>query len=162
MSETTATAIKFAAAIIMAVVLVGIGIMVFTPAADSAKSVTTDFTSTTTELQDQKYLTYDNTKVSGSQVINALRKFKSQAAEGSIGLYVQTGKDGSGTTSGTWYYANFDGTTVSTTGAQTDLSKTSDVKNTGYVNPAGMFKADVQRDKNGVIRAIKFIQEAQN
>ncbi|UZN01252.1 hypothetical protein OL548_34435 (plasmid) [Lysinibacillus sp. MHQ-1] len=56
MSETTATALKFAAGIILAIVLVSIAIMVFTPAADSAKSVTTDFTANTTELQDQKIL----------------------------------------------------------------------------------------------------------
>ncbi|MEB2280152.1 ABC transporter permease [Lysinibacillus xylanilyticus] len=156
MSETTATALKFAAGIILAIVLVSIAIMVFTPAADSAKSVTTDFTANTTELQDQKYLVYDNTVVSGSQVITALRRFESQAKDEQIALYVQTGKNAAGQ----WYHAKFDTDKVGKTGAS-DISATTNVTHSEYINPAGMFAASVHRDSNGVIRAIKFVQEKQ-
>ncbi|WP_079524020.1 hypothetical protein [Solibacillus isronensis] len=152
MSETTATALKFAAGIILAIVLVGISIMVFTPAADSAKSVTNDFTNNTTELQDQKYLMYDNTVVSGSQVINAIRKFKGQ--EGEIGVEVTTGK------STKWYLANFTGDEL--TKVDTDLLNATTNTHADYINPSGMFDAEIERDSNGVIRAIKFNQQKQN
>lgn len=157
MSETTATALKFAAGIILAIVLVSIAIMVFTPAADSAKSVTTDFTANTTELKDQKYLVYDSTVVSGSQVLTALRRFESTAKDETIGLYVQTGKNATGQ----WYYSRFEADKVSKAGASTDIASTTNVVNAEYVNPSGMFAATVHRDSNGVIRAIKFVQEKQ-
>ncbi|MFY0519316.1 ABC transporter permease [Lysinibacillus sp. UGB7] len=157
MSETTATALKFAAGIILAIVLVSIAIMVFTPAADSAKSVTTDFTANTTELQDQKYLVYDNTVVSGSQVLTALRRFESTAKDETIALFVQTGKN----STGQWYYSKFEADKVNKGGAAADISTTTNVTNAEYINPSGMFAASVQRDSNGVIRAIKFLQEKQ-
>lgn len=160
MSETTATILKFAAAIILAISLIAISINVYTPGADSAKAVTTDFTQATTELQDQKYLIYDNTQVSGSQVINALRKFEAKAKDGELGLYVQTGKNNAG---GAWYFASFaNGTTVSTTGAAASIANTTNVTSSEYVNPAGLFEATVHRDQNGVIRAIKFVQSVSN
>lgn len=149
MSETTATALKFAAGIILAIVLVGIAIMVFTPAADSAKSVTNDFTNNTTELQDQKYLMYDNTVVSGSQVINAIRKFKGQ--DGEIGVEVTTGK------STNWYLSNFANDTL--TEVDTSLANATTNTHQDYINPSGMFDAVIERDSNGVIRAIKFKQQ---
>lgn len=151
MSETTATALKFAAGIILAIVLVGIAIMVFTPAADSAKSVTNDFTNNTTELQDQKYLMYDNTVVSCSQVINAIRKFKGQ--EGEIGVQVTTGK------STNWYLSEFNKEADTITELQTDLVNATTNNHVDYINPSGMFDAVIERDKNGVIRSIKFKQQ---
>ncbi|SCX63208.1 ABC transporter permease (plasmid) [Lysinibacillus sp. fkY74-1] len=157
MSETTATALKFAAGIILAIVLVSIAIMVFTPAADSAKSVTTDFTANTTELQDQKYLVYDNTVVSGSQVLTALRRFESQAKDETIALKVQTGKN----STGQWYYSRFEADKVDKSGAVSDISTTTNVTHAEYINPSGMFAASVHRDSNGVIRAIQFVQEKQ-
>lgn len=157
MSETTATALKFAAGIILAIVLVSIAIMVFRPAADSAKSVTTDFTANTSELQDQKYLVYDNTVVSGSQVLTGLRRFESQAKEETLALYVQTGKN----TTGQWYFSRFETDKVAKAGAAPDISSTTNVTHAEYINPSGMFAASVQRDSNGVIRAIKFVQEKQ-
>lgn len=154
MSETTATALKFAAGIIFAIVLVSIAIMVFTPASDSAKSVTTEFAANTTELKDQKYLIYDGTVVSGSQVISALRKFETEATEGSLGLKVETGKN----KAGTWYYSEFTGDSI-TSAAQKDLSNTSSVGSADYINPSGMFNAKITRDSNGVIRGITFSQQ---
>lgn len=157
MSGTTATAIKFTAAVILAVVLVSIAIMVFVPAADSAKSSSTDFTANTTELKDQKYLIYDNTVVSGSQVITALRKFEKQAKENSIALQVKTGKN----IAGTWYYSSFIGDTVTSTAIQ-NLINTTNVASIDYINPSGMFDATIDRDSNGVIRSVKFAQQRTN
>lgn len=157
MSETTATALKFAAGIILAIVLVSIAIMVFTPAADSAKSVTKDFTANTTELQDQKYLVYDNTVVSGSQVINALRKFETQGKDQELAVKVATGKNASGV----WYYSTFNkASDTMTASTVTSITKTTDVTSSDYVNPAGMFDAIIERDSNGVIRGIVFSQQA--
>ncbi|MFJ7982180.1 ABC transporter permease [Lysinibacillus xylanilyticus] len=156
MSETTATALKFAAGIVLAIVLIGIAVMVFKPAGDSAKSVSKDFEAINTELQDQKYLQYEDTAVSGSQVLSALRRFEQQAKEEQIALSVQTGKN----TTDQWYHAKFESDKITKTGAS-GISKTTDVTDPEYINPSGMFTASVHRDSNGVIRAIKFVQKKQ-
>ncbi|MCM3390210.1 ABC transporter permease (plasmid) [Ureibacillus chungkukjangi] len=158
MSGTVSTALKFAAGLFLVLALIGIAVNVFSPATDAAKIAQTDFSNTTTELKDQKYLVYDNTVISGSQVVNALRKFESEGKSQTLGLYVETGKNSNG--AGTWYYSAFDKASDSMTASSTtDLSNTKEVTNAKYINPSGMFDAVVERDSNGVIRAIKFVQQ---
>jgi len=159
MSDTVATALKFAAGIILAIVLVAIGINVFTPAADSAKTVTTDFASNTTELKDQKYLIYDKTVVSGSQVLSALRKFETEAKAQNLAINVKTGQN----PSGIWYYSIFsDGANTLTNSNIQNLENAIKTTHVDFINPAGMFDAEVKRDKNGVIRAVLFSQQIKN
>lgn len=155
MSETVSTALKFGAALFLVLALIGLAVNAFSPATDATKTATTDFSNTTTELKDQKYLIYDNTVISGSQVVNALRKFEKDGKSQTIGLYVETGKN-NGT--GVWYYSTFgsDKLTASTT---QDLALTSTVTDNNYINPSGTFESIVDRDSNGVIRAIKFTQQ---
>ena len=154
MSETTATALKFAAGIILAIVLVSIAINVFTPASESAKAVTQDFSLNTAELKEQKFLLYDNTVVNGSQVISALRKFESQGLAQEIAIQVKTGKNAAGT----WYYSTFDNTNVTASGVK-NLENAVDYTHIDYINPSGLFDATVSRDTNGVIRGITFVQQ---
>lgn len=156
MSGTATTALKFGAALLLVLALIGIAVNVFSPATDAAKTATTDFSNTTTELKDQKYLIYDNTVISGSQVINALRKFEREGKDKNVGLYVETGKNGTG--AGVWYYSSFTGGTV-TSSTTTDLSLATTSTHENYINPSGMFDANISRDANGVIRAIKFVQQ---
>lgn len=159
MSDVVAAALKFAAGIILAVVLVAVGIMVFTPAADSAKTVTTDFAANTTELKDQKYLIYDNTVVSGSQVLSALRKFETEGKARNLAINVKTGKN----PAGTWYYSQFvSGTTELATSAIQNLERAVNTTHYDYINPAGMFDSKIERDRNGVIRAVHFTQQVRN
>lgn len=156
MSETVSTALKFGAALFLVLALIGLAVNAFSPATDATKTATTDFSNTTTELKDQKYLIYDNTVISGSQVVNALRKFEKDGKSQTIGLYVETGKNTTG--AGVWYYSTFasDKLTESTT---QDLTLTSTVTDDNYINPSGTFESIVERDSNGVIRAIKFTQQ---
>jgi hypothetical protein len=153
MKESTSTALMFGAALFLALALIGISVNVFSPATEAAKAATTDFSSATTELKDQKYLIYDNTTISGAQVVNALRKFQAEGESGNIAINVKTGKK----TAGTWYFNNF-----TTAGGISSGGITPDKVNTStdpeYVNPSGMFKATVERDSNNVIRAILFVQ----
>lgn len=151
MKESTSTALMFGAALFLVLALIGIAVNVFSPSTDAAKTATTDFSQATTELKDQKYLIFDNTTISGSQVVNAIRKFETEGKAGNIGIRVKNGKG-----SDTWYYNSVVSDTITTSG--TDTTKISDSTNTQYINPSGMFKATVKRDSNQVIRAIEFIQ----
>ncbi|WP_338657281.1 hypothetical protein V6B14_22280 (plasmid) [Sporosarcina psychrophila] len=155
MKESTSTALMFGAALFLALALIGIAVNVFSPATEAAKTATTDFSSATTELKDQKYLIYDNTTISGSQVVNALRKFEADGKAGNIAINVKTGKN----TAGTWYYNNFSPTGgISGGGTGTKPTNVNISTDNEYVNPSGMFKATVERDNNSVIRAITFAQ----
>lgn len=152
MKESTSTALMFGAALFLVLALIGIAVNVFSPATEAAKTATTDFSAATTELKDQKYLIYDNTTISGSQVVNALRKFEQDGSAGNIGIRVKTGRG-----SDSWYYNNVssNGDTVTPTGKPTNVNNAT---NTEYINPSGMFKASIKRDSNQVIRAIEFVQ----
>jgi len=156
MSPTISKALLIGAALFLTIALIGIAVNLFGPAADASKAAQTDFANTTTELKDQKYLIYDNTVVSGSQVVNALRKFQREGEQSVLGIYVETGKNQP--SAGTWYYNEFTGTNLIDS-PNDSLAPTKDVKSNDFINPSGMFDATVIRDGNGVIRAIKFIQQ---
>lgn len=155
MTETTPKALIFGAGLFIALALIAIAVNVFSPATEAAKASTTDFSAATTELKDQKYLIYDNTTISGSQVVNAIRKFESEGKIGNISIKVITG-----TGSTTSYYNTFDGQTISAVG--TKPTNVNDSTHTEYINPSGMFKAEVKRDKNSVIRSVVFKQDTLN
>jgi len=140
------------ASLFIGIALIGLAVMVFSPATEAAKSATSDFSQATNELKDQKYLIYDNTTVSGSQVVNALRKFEAEGEAKNIGVYVSTGK------SSYWYYnsVSSNGNTLTSAGKPTNVNTSSSNE---YINPSGSFKATILRDTNSVIRAIQFVQE---
>ncbi|WP_028393929.1 hypothetical protein [Bacillus cihuensis] len=149
-------ALFFGAGLFLTIGLITLFVMVYGSATEASKSAQTEFSGLQAELKDQKYLVYDNTKVSGSQVVNAVRKFKSEGEAGNIGVYIETGKNGNGT--GTWYYSNASSVN-NLAKASVDTSNLSDETNSNYVNPSGMFNATIVRDSNNAIRAIKFVQE---
>lgn len=150
MKEATSTALMFGAALLLAIALIGLAVNVFSPSTEAAKTATTDFSQATTELKDQKYLIFDNTTISGSQVVNAIRKFEAEGKANNIGIYVKTGKN-----SGNWYYNTLNGDQMTTASTPTNVSNSTHAE---YINPSGMFKATIKRDSNQVIRAIEFIQ----
>ncbi|PLR70525.1 hypothetical protein [Bacillus sp. UMB0728] len=152
MKESTSTALMFGAALFLVLALIGIAVNVFSPATDAAKTATTDFSAATTELKDQKYLIFDNTTISGSQVVNALRKFQQDGSAGNIGIRVKTGRGND-----SWYYnsVSTNGDSITQAGNPTNVSNATSSE---YINPSGMFKATIIRDSNQVIRAIEFVQ----
>lgn len=148
---TISKAVVFGASLFFALALVTIAVVVFGPATESAKSATSDFSTVTNELKDQKYLIYDNTTISGSQVVNAIRKFKAEGESGDIAIQVNRIDD---TTN--WYYNEFSGD--ANTGG-TDPDNITDSMHIEYINPGGDFETTVVRNKNSVIRAIIFTQK---
>ncbi|HEX7027973.1 MAG TPA: ABC transporter permease, partial [Gammaproteobacteria bacterium] len=102
----------------------------------------------------------DNTTLSGSQVVNALRKFSDKEE---FGIQIVTGKN----PAGQWYGK------VINTGVPIDsvtygsvvgeapgqLSHALDEANINYVNPSGKFRAQLVHDSSNVIRGIVFRQQ---
>lgn len=68
-------ALVMAAGIFLAIALITLAVVLFTSAQDSTKAAQSNFSNIQTELSQTAFTVYDNTTLSGSQVVNALRKF---------------------------------------------------------------------------------------
>ncbi|MCX7572119.1 ABC transporter permease [Tumebacillus sp. DT12] len=156
-------ALVMAAGIFLAIALITIAVIMFISAQEATKSAQNNFSSIQTELSATVFAGYDETIVSGSQVVNALRKFEQQPQ---FGILVRTGRN----PGGQWYIntVSTSGTTKGTVtiGKPTDSSldptvNTSATKesSTNYVNPSGRFHSSLVYDASNNVRAIIFRQE---
>ena len=153
-------ALVMAAGIFLAIALITIAVVLFTSAQEATKTAQNNFSSIQTELSQTAFTVYDNTMVSGSQVVNALRKFSD---EDQFGIQVTTGKN----PAGQWYGK------VINTGVPVDSVTYGSVVGPGpggladaineadpdYVNPSGKFRAQLVKDSSNVIRGIVFLQQ---
>jgi hypothetical protein len=153
-------ALVMAAGIFLAIALITLSVVLFISAQDSTKAAQSNFSNLQTELSQTAFTVYDNTTLSGSQVVNALRKFSDQDQ---FGIQIVTGKN----PTGQWYGK------VINTGVPLDsvtygsvlgvapgqLSQTMDEANVNYVNPNGKFRAQIVHDSSNVIRGILFRQQ---
>lgn len=155
MDSAPPKALYFAAGILLAIALITLAVLVYSNSTEPAKASSSEFNSLSSDLKDQKFLSFDNTTVSGSQVVNSVRRFSTEGKNGEFGIKVVTGQGNS-----TWYYntvSNSGDTITSSTAATTELNNTNSSQ---YVNPSGIFKANIVRDSNQVIRAIEFVQQS--
>ena len=164
-------ALVMAAGIFLAIALITIAVVMFVSAQDATKTAQANFSNIQDELSQTAFTVYDNTVVSGSQVVNALRKF---ASKDEFGILVKTGKD----RTGQWYgfavcedSGGCDSSSSSSSSSTTeyevgdvigtssnDLADVFDEQYPEYVNPSGKFKADLIIDRNNMVRAIVFDQ----
>ncbi|MBP1999801.1 hypothetical protein J2Z69_000820 [Paenibacillus shirakamiensis] len=156
--NNASTALKVAAGIFLTIALITIVVILFISAQEATKTAQNNFSDIQTELAQASFTVYDDTTVSGSQVTNALRKFKDKDQ---FGVKILTGKN----KSGQWYgYAlNVSDPTSDTYGSVTGASTTSvgeswDESDNDYVNPSGKFKAQVIKDSSNVVRGLIFKQ----
>lgn len=153
MTGPVVKALGLVAGVLFMLTLIGVSMTIFSPATDASKEANSDLSATTSELKDQKYIVYENNTLSGSQVVNALRRFKIDGEAGNIVVKVTTGTNG-----GKSYYGTFSGNKILIDKTATP-DKVNDSTSAEYVNPSGMFKATLVRDKNSVIRVINFTQD---
>ncbi|MCX7772805.1 MAG: hypothetical protein N2376_06810 [Clostridia bacterium] len=153
--ENATKAIVIAASVIITIAIVTIGFLIFRAGGDAAKSSVEKFNQLTNQLNDSEYTVYDSKSISGSEVVNAVKKF----TKDNVGISVKT----SGGSSAIWYNntATIVSDTVETlTKNNRDVNEMYDeLKADTYVNPNGEFEGKVYRDKNGRIAAISFTQK---
>lgn len=158
-------ALLIAAGLFLTIALITLVVNLFGSAQDASKQAQNEFAGIQTELAEQAYMVYDNTILSGSQVVNALRKFKDK---GSFGVQVRTGKNIANSNIGSWYHKHVIVTSdpedvnygqVSPIEPDGTLAKATNEVNEDYINPSGKFKSKLIRDKSNAIRAIVFNQE---
>ncbi|MBY0217932.1 ABC transporter permease [Paenibacillus illinoisensis] len=154
------SALKMAAGLFLAIALITTAVILFISAQDATKTAQTSFADIQTELSQTAYTVYDGTTVSGSQAVNALRKFQDK---GEFGIQVITGKN----PAGSWYFKTVNTTvaigsagygSISSSATTGTLAKAMDESNNDYINPSGKFKAQLIKDNSNVIRGITFTQ----
>ncbi|MGG4396301.1 ABC transporter permease [Paenibacillus thiaminolyticus] len=152
------SALKVAAGIFLTIALITIVVLLFVSAQEATKTAQNEFSSIQTELSKASFTVYDNTTVSGSQVVNAIRKFYKQDQ---FGVRVITGKNkANGITEGTYYGSDvLDNGTVSSAKRNESLELATLESLESYVNPSGKFKARVIVDQSNVTRGIVFEQQ---
>ncbi|MFM9280875.1 ABC transporter permease [Paenibacillus jiagnxiensis] len=133
-----AKALLGAAGLFLAIALISLSVNLFGTAQEGSKQAQTEFSSIQTELSGQTYAGYDNTILTGSQVVNAIRKFGNKET---FTIKVTTKKNTGGTT---YSKGNVGGTT--------------EVTSNEYINPSGQFKSIIVRDVNNVVTGIEFSQ----
>lgn len=148
--ENSLKGLMLAAGIIITCIIISLGFYIAREASDTASSGTGQINELQAEFADTSKTMYENTEVSGSEVINVIRKFSDEM----IGVKVQTKKN-------TRYYIyQFNDTDGSLKNASTlDYKSAQNATSANYINPTGRFLGAVIRDANGTITGLSFVQQ---
>ncbi len=154
--DNSIKAILIGASVVIALVTVSLSFLILRQGQDTAKNAVNRIDSMNSSLAESDYTLYDGLEVSGSEVLNTIRKFRDDY----LAIQVITGEN----ESGAWYLhdANIDTTTgTAEIGAEKDfnLSNAIEPSNVEYINPNGRFQGSVLRDSNGAVSVIKFEQK---
>jgi hypothetical protein len=154
MEENTGVGIRVAAGIFLTIMLITIVVIITISSQDAAKQGQTKMASITTQLSDTEFNTYNNTTLSGSQVLNAIRQYMNLEQ---FGIRVTTGKSQSPVYYGNTFTDN--GDINQEIGKILNLNNAENQSQPEYINPSGKFNSIIVRDKNSMIRGIVFVQQ---
>ena len=148
--ENSLKGLMLAAGIIITCIIISLGFYIAREASDTASSGTGQINELQAAFADTSKTMYENTEVSGSEVINVIRKFSDEM----IGVKVQTKKNTS------YYIYQFNDTDGSLKNASTlDYKSAQNATSANYINPTGRFLGAVIRDANGTITGLSFVQQ---
>lgn len=148
--ENSLKGLTLAAGIIITCIIISLGFYVAREARDTATAGTGQINALQAEFTETAKTMYDGTSVSGSEVLNVIRKF----AKDTMGILVHTKKES------TYYHYRFD---VETGNLQEQVAANykvaQDVTDAKYINPTARFSGTIIRDANGTITGLVFVQE---
>ena len=148
--ENSLKGLMLAAGIIITCIIISLGFYIAREASDTASSGTGQINELQAEFADTSKTMYENTEVSGSEVINVIRKFSDEM----IGVRVQTKKNTS------YYIYQFSDADGSLKNASSlDYKSAQNAASVNYINPTGRFLGAVVRDANGTITGLSFVQQ---
>ena len=148
--ENSLKGLMLAAGIIITCIIISLGFYIAREASDTASSGTGQINELQAEFADTSKTMYENTEVSGSEVINVIRKFSDEM----IGVKVQTKKNTS------YYIYQFSDADGSLKNASSlDYKSAQNAASVNYINPTGRFLGAVVRDANGTITGLSFVQQ---
>lgn len=151
--ENATKAILIAASVIITMAIVTLGLIVLKAGQNTAANSVSSINEMN-RIAENEYLMYDNTEVSGNEVVSAIDKVLS--AGDAVGVLVTTKAGGANYTN--WYVYN---ATVlnSLKSASHTIADAEDIeKPATFVNPAAKFTGRIYRDSNGRIAKLSFVQ----
>lgn len=148
--ENSLKGLILAAGTVITCIIISLGFYIAREAKDTAASGAGQINKLNAEFSENEKTLYDGTEVSGSEVLNVIRRFQNEVC----GIYVKTNK------SETFYGYAFDKTSGDLTGEVENTYKVArDEENVEYINPSARFLGNVVRDINNTITGIEFIQQ---
>ena len=148
--ENSLKGLMLAAGIIITCIIISLGFYIAREASDTASSGTGQINELQAEFADTSKTMYENTEVSGSEVINVIRKFSDEM----IGVKVQTKKN---TSYYIYQFSDADGSLKNV--SPLDYKSAQNAVSANYINPTGRFLGSVVRDANGTITGLSFVQQ---
>lgn len=148
--ENSLKGLLLAAGTIITCVIVGLGFYIAREARDTAANGAGQIAKLNAEFNESDKVIYDGLKVSGSEVVNVINKFKNDF----LCIEVKTKKG----TSSYNHTLNGDKTAL-TEGTGASVKEAQNRKSETYINPNGQFLGRVIRDTNNTIIGISFEQE---
>ena len=147
--ENSLKGLILAAGTIITCVVISLGFFISREAKDTASNGANQINKLNSEFVESEKVIYDGATVSGSEVLNVIKKFSNER----IGILVKTNK------SSTYYGYIFNETTGEMTDkADNQLTVATDSDGESYINPYVNFTGKLIRDKNEVITGIVFEQ----
>lgn len=148
--ENSLKGLVLAAGTIITCIVIGLGFYIAREARDTASSGAGQINKLNAEFSDTSKTMYEGTEVSGSEVLNVIRKFQDEA----VGIMVKTNK------SSAYYIYQFDLTSGELSGkTNQDYKVAQNELHVNYINPNGRFEGGVVRDNNGTITGLTFTQK---
>lgn len=147
--ENSLKGLILAAGTIITCVVITLAFYISREAKQTAVNGAKEINRLNTEFAESDKIVYDNALVSGSEVMNVIKKTAGQK----VGIYVKTNKTEA------YYGYNFD-LTDGSLGSETKTNYTAATESSSntYINPYAEFKGTVIRDANDTITGIKFVQ----
>jgi len=154
--DNSVKAILIGASVVITLIIVTLGFFILRQGQATVSLASNQISNLNSNLSESGYTMYDEVTVSGSEVVNAIKKFKDEH----VGIKVTTNKT---YPSGDWYIndVDVDSSDVGEIdgGSSNSISDTIDETKDEYINPNGKFLGEVIRDKNGVVVALRFVQK---
>lgn len=148
--ENSLKGLILAAGTIITCLVIGLGFYIAREAKDTAAGGAGQINKLNAEFSDTGKTMYEGTEVSGSEVLNVIRKFQDEA----LGIMVKTNK------TSTFYVYQFDTSSGELKNKASDSYKAAQNElSNNYINPNGRFEGGVVRDSNGTITGLTFTQK---
>ncbi|MDE6209534.1 MAG: hypothetical protein K2M73_07675 [Lachnospiraceae bacterium] len=147
--ENSLKGLILAAGTIITCVVISLGFFISREAKDTAANGANQINRLNAEFLESDKTIYDGATVSGSEVINVIKRF----ADEKLSIYVKTNK------SSTFYGYMLNMENGNITGeSNNSISIAYNEENSAYINPYANFKGMLIRDENNVITGISFTQ----
>ena len=149
MDEAVVKWLGLGAAVLLLVGAIVLGVRYKTQSDGINNAASNKYAKVTADLADADVDSYDGTTLSGSEVLNVIKKFD----DTKISIRVVTKKS----TSYYGYSLNANNDLVAN--GTTSLTKAKEMSNNAYINPTGIFSGSILKDQNDVKTGICFTQE---